>query len=88
MNTRLVVGHRGMLGDLQMQRQSWALWWMPIILALGTLRQEDCFQFKVSLGCRMRSYIYILLPPFTPKERQEDRRAENERGRRGGRKAT
>lgn len=58
MNTRLIVGHRGMLGDLQTQRQSWALWWMPIILALGTLRQEDCFQFKVSLGCGMRSYIY------------------------------
>ena len=30
---------------------------IPVIPALRTLRQEDCFEFRVSLACIMRPYL-------------------------------
>lgn len=33
----------------------WAWFLMPVTLALGRLRQEDCHQFEVSLDCERQN---------------------------------
>jgi hypothetical protein len=38
---------------------SWEWWWMPIITALGRLRQKD-HEFQANLGYMLRPYLNFL----------------------------